>query len=53
MRKLGTVTEAGEALGIDAADVWQEVAVGRLEAHRDDPDRPTTWIVYAPDEDDR
>ncbi len=45
--RLGTISEARDALGLlDAAEVWQWVAAGRLLAERDDSTRPQTWIVY-------
>lgn len=44
-RRLGTVTEAVEALGLlDSAAVWDAVAAGRLHAER--PTEDDRWTIY-------
>jgi hypothetical protein len=43
---LGTVTEAAETLGTDAAGVWESVATGRLRAER--RDESCRWTIYRP-----
>jgi hypothetical protein len=48
--RLGTVGQARDALGlVDSAEVWEEVAAGRLQAVRDVPDAPTLWTIYRVD----
>lgn len=47
-RRLGTVTEAAELLGCDAADVWQDVAAGYLINVRDSESEP--WVIWQPRE---
>lgn len=42
--RLGSVTEAAHALGVDAADVWQMVGSGALRAERSDPSE--AWVIY-------
>lgn len=42
--KLGTVTEAALALGVDAAAIWEMVARGELEASREALGMP--WMIW-------
>lgn len=45
MKRLGTVSEARDALGLtDSAEVWELVAGGHLEA-TDDPESGK-WIIW-------